>query len=370
MKIASSLERCVEKLAETNKEQNELNRQLVSCTQLPKLDVPVFDGDPLKYPSWKHAFTALIDSNVSNVDSKLSYLRKYIGDDPKGPKALVEHYLLLGTEDAYRKAIEDRYGSLPDQDGREHSMIVPVWIRHRANPSKEFLEYLVVDDQSNVGFVGDNVCDKLNITGPETNLRLSTMHGSNKVIHSRKIYDLEVLDFKREHIIQLPGLFTRDSIPASRSQIPKQEVFKQWSHLKEVADQLMPYSNFVFNTKVKEIFDGERLLRIMETDFTDILRKPYSVEDEKFLKTLEDGIKKRPDGHYEMPLPLKSSNVSLPNNYKLALKRWNQLTGRFRKNPKFLADYQAFMKDLIDNCAERVPRDRLNSTESIRSSRR
>ncbi|KAK6177791.1 hypothetical protein SNE40_015824 [Patella caerulea] len=61
------------------------------------------------------------------------------------------------------------------------------------------------------------------------------MHGSNEVIHSRENYDLEVLDFKRENVIQLPGLFTRDSIPASRSQIPKQEV----------ADKLMPYNSNV-----------------------------------------------------------------------------------------------------------------------------
>ena len=73
--------------------------------------------------------------------------------------------------------------------------------------------------------------------------------------------------------------------------------------------------------------------------------KPYSMEDERFLRILEDGVKKQSHGRYMMPLPLKSDSVSLPNNRQLAVKRWNQLKARFKKNPKFFADYQTFMKD-------------------------
>jgi len=121
------------------------------------------------------------------------------------------------------------------------------------------------------------------------------------------------------------------------------------------------HSRFAFSTKAKEIIDPEKVLRVLETDFveTSTKNKPYSMEDERFLRILEDGVKKLPDGHYEMPLPLKSDNVSLPNNRQLAVKRWNQLNARFKKNPKFFTDYQTFMKDLISQCAERVPEDRL-----------
>ena len=88
-------------------------------------------------------------------------------------------------------------------------------------------------------------------------------------------------------------------------------------------------------------------------------RNPYSVEDERFLRILENGVKKQSDGGYEMPLPLKSDNACLPNNCQLAVKRWNQLNARFKKNPKFFADYQTFMRDLTSQWAERVPADRL-----------
>ena len=58
---------------------------------------------------------------------------------------------------------------------------------------------------------------------------------------------------------------------------------------------------------------------MLETDFveTSNKNKPYSIGDERFLRILEDGVKKRQDGHYEMPLPLKSNNVCLPKNRRL-----------------------------------------------------
>ena len=96
---------------------------------------------------------------------------------------------------------------------------------------------------------------------------------------------------------------------------------------------------------------------MLETDFveTNTKNKPYSLEDERFLRILEDVVKKQPDGHYQMPLPLKSDNVSLPKSRQLAVKRWNQLNARFKKNPKFFTDYLTFMKDLISQCPEGVP---------------
>ena len=121
------------------------------------------------------------------------------------------------------------------------------------------------------------------------------------------------------------------------------------------------HSRFAFSTRAKEIIDPRKIFRALETDFveTSAKNKPYCVEDERFLRILEEGVKKLTDGNYEMPLPLKSNSVSLPNNRNLAVKRWNQLNARSKKNSKFFTDYQTFMKDLISQCAERGPVDRL-----------
>ncbi|XP_041485622.1 uncharacterized protein LOC121431909 [Lytechinus variegatus] len=128
----------------------------------------------------------------------------------------------------------------PDQDGRDHSMIVPVWVRHVDRPSEETLEYAILDDQSNVSFVSKRLCKKLDVKGEKTNLLLTTMHQTGK-IESERIKGLEVLDFNKENVIQLPTTLSRDSLPASRSQIPKPEVVKQWDHLNSVASKMMPY---------------------------------------------------------------------------------------------------------------------------------
>ena len=87
--------------------------------------------------------------------------------------------------------------------------------------------------------------------------------------------------------------------------------------------------------------------------------QPYSVEDKRFMPILENNIKQRSDGHYEMPLPLMSDSITLPYNRGLDEKRWKQLRARFKKNPKFFDDYQVFMKGVIALCAARVPKDRL-----------
>lgn len=92
-------------------------------------------------------------------------------------------------------------------------------------------------------------------------------------------------------------------------------------------------------------------------------RKPYSVEDKRFLKILAKGIQQLPSGHYEMPLPLKSDRIQFPNNRLLAVKRWQQLLMRFKKNPKFMTDYKVFMEDILDQCAERVSKVRLNAKD-------
>jgi len=70
---------------------------------------------------------------------------------------------------------------------------------------------------------------------------------------------------------------------------------------------------------------------------------------------LTDNIKRLDDGHYVMPLPLRSRQVSLPNNPKLAVKRVMQLKHRFKKNSQFYQDYVNCMSEVISKWAEDVP---------------
>ena len=53
------------------------------------------------------------------------------------------------------------------------------------------------------------------------------------------------------------------------------------------------------------------------------------------------------DNYYVVPLPLKSKNVSLPNNRITAVKRLNCLQIRFLKDENFYGLYKAFIDDML-----------------------
>ncbi|XP_072170025.1 uncharacterized protein [Diadema setosum] len=396
-KVAESLARVANMIIQ----QNMTSQSIAVSSQLPKLEVPVFSG-----VADNHRVKECTQRR-SCKECKGSHLTcLHLSTKTESPQTSNPQ----PSEEVSSKCTN--VCSLPDQDGREHCMIVPVWVRHSDNPSREYLQYAILDDQSNVGFVSEGLCAKLQLQGQETELQLTTMHQSARV-KSKKVTGLQVMDFNREQVIDLPACFSRKEVPASRHQIPKAEVLRKWPHLEPVASQLMPYNksievsllignnctrairprevlaggdddpyamrtilgwgvvgrvcqtpiqddhgatchkmqvsesypNFTYDTRAKEVFSPDQVLRILEQDFqaTNSKGAPLSVEETKFLTILENGIRKRDDGHLEMPLPLKSDQASFPDNKILALKRWKQLAARLHRNPKFLKDYRRFM---------------------------
>ena len=65
--------------------------------------------------------------------------------------------------------------SREEDDSTEYSMIIPVPVRRRNRPSKEVLQYAVLDDSSNIGFISQEFCDKFQARIPITQLLLSTV---------------------------------------------------------------------------------------------------------------------------------------------------------------------------------------------------
>ena len=120
-------------------------------------------------------------------------------------------------------------------------MIVPVRVRPVGKPSKDVLQYAVLDEQSNVSFVSKNLCVKLVVSKPSIQLLLITVQERNSLIESTIIEKFDVLDYNKEHVAQLPMIFQRNSVPASASQIPRPEAVRKWDHLKRVVDEIVPY---------------------------------------------------------------------------------------------------------------------------------
>ena len=107
---------------------------------------------------------------------------------------------------------------------------------------------------------------------------------------------------------------------------------------------------------------------MMELDF--IERKAdqdtLSQDDRTFLSNIKEGIYIRDDGHYEMPLPFKGSDLAFLNNKTMALQRLKQVKYRLRKDTKYRKDYSTFMSNVNQaGYAEQVPPSELERKDGM-----
>ena len=89
-----------------------------------------------------------------------------------------------------------------------------------------------------------------------------------------------------------------------------------------------------------------------------------SQEDHRFLDVMKRTAHKNKQGNWEMPLPFRSSDVSMPNNRSQAVNRLNSLLQSFKRKPQLEKDYLAFMAKTLDRGhAARVPPNELTVNE-------
>ncbi|CAB4033031.1 Hypothetical predicted protein [Paramuricea clavata] len=78
-----------------------------------------------------------------------------------------------------------------------------------------------------------------------------------------------------------------------------------------------------------------------------------SIEDQRFIQIMESNIHKNQTGHWEMPLPLRSNDIHVPDNRDQASTRLKNLLHSFKRNP-MEQDYFNFMAKLFE-CGHAVP---------------
>ena len=330
--------------------------------------------------------------------------------------------------------------------GTSHSLIVPVWLHHQDNPKGKVKVYALLDEQSDACFIKESTLTALGVDGPEVDLELSTVLGQKTII-SKRITGLTVRGVNETTEITLPRTYTRNVIPARRSQIPRHDTALKWPHLESIASYLMPLDteaevglligancaraikphevilgndddpyakrtalgwgiigeinvqsqddsvddvrddvfcnrivtcevqqeiqatsnkracHFALKTQVKEVSSPLQMSKMFTLDFNERAteEKSLSFEDRRFLTIVQEGIHRRDDGHYEMPLPLKNSNAELPNNKELALSRLMKLKQRLKSDAQYRKDYVEFMQENIKNgFAEKVPKEEVS----------
>lgn len=120
------------------------------------------------------------------------------------------------------------------------SMVIPVWVSSKNNPTAEKLVYALLDTQSDTTFIDQEVSDGLDADKRPVKLKLTTMSGKDTVIPSESVSGLRVRGYSSAIQINLPSAYTKECIPINRAHIPTCETAKQWSHLAEIVEEIQP----------------------------------------------------------------------------------------------------------------------------------
>lgn len=128
-----------------------------------------------------------------------------------------------------------------------------------------------------------------------------------------------------------------------------------------------------FATKhyTKDITSPQQVRETIQLDYSKLhytrsipgTEKSESVEDKRFCNTVTANIHKNEKGNWELPLPFKTDNVTLPNNRDQCLKRLLRIKRKLLKNSGSLKHYTDFMQKIFDkNHASPVPPEELKTS--------
>ena len=73
-----------------------------------------------------------------------------------------------------------------------------------------------------------------------------------------------------------------------------------------------------------------------------------SWEHRRFFDIMKKGVHKNQRGNWEMPLPLRSEPVRIPNNRSQAISCLNGLLRSFKRKPQLKKDYCEFLSKIIE----------------------
>ncbi|XP_074649022.1 uncharacterized protein LOC141904335 [Tubulanus polymorphus] len=298
--------------------------------------------------------------------------------------------------------------------------IIPVRLRLKGG-IKEIETYCFLDPDSSISFCRTDLVEELGASKKPQRLNIGTAnHPDGKPVKTNKVNGLEILELSSNEAVTLPTMFSLDELPVSEDHMPTKDEIAEWPHLdgihmtrrlgkpvglmigSNVPDAFTPLEirtgpagspyatrsrlgwitwnitrmdqrsgskpvNRTWNTEESDLkFIESRLKETFNFDFPEKRindKKEWSHEDQEFMNTIQKRITFR-DGHYEIPLPLKS-NVKLPCNKSLAVSCLNSLKRKLLNDEKLCNEYNEFMNKIIEKgFAEIVPADEMENENS------
>ena len=98
-------------------------------------------------------------------------------------------------------------------------------------------------------------------------------------------------------------------------------------------------------------------------DFTESIvddKTEMSQDELWFMQNAKETVKLK-DSHYQICLPFKDNEASVPSNKSQALQRTNWLKKKLERDPRLYEDYKTFMADVVaKGYARKVPLEQMN----------
>ena len=118
-----------------------------------------------------------------------------------------------------------------------YTMIVPVYVSTKQQPTHEVLTYAMIDSQSDTSFITDSIAENLKAKSDDVNLSIMTMCSTTDVA-CKKYQGLQVRGMNASTIVTLPSMYGRDDIPSDISQVGTKETTLNHSHLHQIQHQV------------------------------------------------------------------------------------------------------------------------------------
>lgn len=277
--------------------------------------------------------------------------------------------------------------------------IVPVQVKAKKG-NKIILTYAFLDQASTAVFCTGSLKQKLNLSGKRSNILLKTM-GQEKVVSSYIVPDLEVAALEDDAFIELPKAYTQLSMAVHKANIPTNQDLTRWPYLKHISlQQIETGIELLIGTNVRRAMEPLEVIRseqngpyavrtvlgwtvngpltgnggeanyceqpvtvnrVSIVNLDELWQQQFKMdfpesaveqqvglsrEDLRFMDMVTKSAK-HVNGHYQIALPFKNPNISMPNNRKVVEQRLYHLKRRLQRDPVLHMEYNTFIISLV-----------------------
>ena len=368
----------------------------------------------------KLCFSCIAYSNHMSKDCKRKLTCKTC--NKQHPTSLHRDYEQKGDEkEAKTKSESGKKPELEDKTASKNLRIksttnktacpaIPVILK--AENGNEVTTYMAIDTYSTSNYMDNKLLSKLNVTGMQKTLSLTTIENQSVEISTTVVENIEILSLDRRSSATVKKIYAKKNWTFTSEDSPQEkdaEAFPRipFQYLSDAnigvligmsepaiikPEQIYettkngPYAskhlhgwalngpvkgnnttNPCLRTTKKETDQlTEKFNAVFASDFKDdeeTTNGTYSEKEQKWLKNIERQTVKTEDNKLEIKLPIKEDQLPLQDNLYQATKRYESLQKKLTNDNNLLEDYETCMHQLIKNGhAEPVPPEETSDT--------